>query len=159
MLEHLSYMRSRLFCLTEEKNCMKFREKNLQNICTWVHVQENQPRNSTSTSGKNLRSWPVFSFAYFSWPAQTDGIIFYGHLAHIHGWNKRQHTWDGKEKKKSYKHCTHSRTTFLWLFLTRERHLTVWPLLLCTTHKPILAKNTNQLCVQHSMCAYSDNCT
>lgn len=128
MLEHLSYMRSRLFCLTEEKNCMKFREKNLQNTCTWVHVQENQPRNSTSTSGKNLRSWPVFSFAYFSWPAQTDGIIFYGHLAHIHGWNKRQHTWDGKEKKKSHTNIAHIRAPpFFGFSLTRERHLTVWP--------------------------------
>lgn len=41
--------------------------------------------------------------------------------------NRRGTARKKKKKIKSYKHCTHSRATFLWLFLTRERHLTVWP--------------------------------
>lgn len=119
----------------EKKNCMKVRgggkeKSSHETVALGVHVQENQPRNSTSTSGKNLRSWPVFSFTYVLTNRWNNILWTYGTSKCL-----KQKTRNGEGEKLSDKHCTHLHTTFLWLYFADMLRLYGCPLP-CTTHEP-----------------------
>lgn len=127
-----------LSCGKKKKNCMKVRGGGKEKRS---HVQENQPRNSTSTSGKNLRSWPVFSFTYVLTNRWNNILWTYGTSKCL-----KQKTRNGKGEKIVLQ-TLHTFVHHLSLALHRRYVKTIW---LPTLHntRAILANNINQLCIK-----------